>query len=111
MAIVEERIYVLHTHFGPKDYFEEYERGARELQASILGGFMGYYMTEVGELNALVSLWKYESFEERQQRRACLAAEPKWQDFLSKVRPMIRTMNNRLLTPTPFTAPQVLNRD
>jgi hypothetical protein len=97
MAIIEERCYVLHTHFGPKDYFDLYKGAPQKLQGETLGGFMGYYVTEVGQLNALVSLWRYESFEERQKRRAQLAAEPEWLSFLSKVRPMIRSMENRLL--------------
>lgn len=97
MAIVEERCYVLHTHYGAKDYFDLYNGVPQKLQSETLGGFMGYYVTEVGQLNALVSLWKYESFEERQKRRAQLATEPEWLSFLSKVRPMIRSMENRLL--------------
>ncbi|WP_187625943.1 NIPSNAP family protein [Pseudomonas congelans] len=108
MSFVEERCYVLHTEFGAKDYFEIYEQGARHLQQRILGGFLGYYTTEFGELNALVSLWKYDSIEERQARRAQLASEPEWLAFLAKVRPMIKTMNNRLLSPAAFTEPQVL---
>ncbi|QSB20138.1 NIPSNAP family protein [Pseudomonas sp. 15A4] len=108
MSFVEERCYILHTEFGAKDYFEIYEHDARQLQQRILGGFLGYYTTEFGELNALVSLWKYYSIEDRQARRAQLASEPEWQAFLVKVRPMIRTMSNRLLSPAAFSEPQVL---
>jgi len=99
MAIVEQRVYVLHTQFSTKDYFDIYRAEGARLQTEILGGLIGYHVTEVGELNAIVSLWRYESFEDRLQRRARLAAEPQWQGYLDKVRPMIREMSNRLLTP------------
>lgn len=106
MAVIEERCYVLHTQYGPKDYFDIYEEMGRKLQVETLGGLLGYYATEVGELNALVSLWRYDSFEDRQKRRAQLAAIPEWHAFLARVRPMIRTMNNRLLTPAAFSPAQ-----
>lgn len=95
--ITEERIYVLKPEFSPKDYFEAFNAHGKELQLNILGGLIGYFTTEIGELNAVVSLWEYESFEERQRRRALLAGEPGWRTYLEKVRPMLSTMNNRLL--------------
>lgn len=95
--IVEERCYVLRPTFSPADYLAIYHRDGRELQTRILGGLLGYFTTEVGELNAIVSLWEYESFEERQRRRGLLTAEPGWQGYLAQVRPMIQSMSNRLL--------------
>lgn len=99
MAIIEERCYVLHTQYGPKEYFDAYERLGRKAQTETLGGLIGYYVTEVGELNAIVSLWRYDSFEDRQTRRAELSQNPQWQEYLQIVRSMIRSMENRLLTP------------
>jgi hypothetical protein len=98
-VLIEERCYVLHATASPADFMAAYHRsGGMELQTRILGGLVGYYATEVGELNAIVSLWRYASFEERQTRRAQLAAEPVWQAYLAEVRPMIQSMSNRLLT-------------
>jgi hypothetical protein len=71
-------------------------RGA-DLQRRTLGGLVSYFTTEVGELNATVSIWEYESFEEQQRRRAALAAEPAWREYLRKIRPMISAMSNRLM--------------
>lgn len=99
MALVEERCYVLHVPYGPKDFFEAYEKLGRKIQTETLGGLLGFYSTEVGELNSVVSLWRYESFEDRQIRRGKLAAMSQWHDYLKVVRPMMRTMNNRLLVP------------
>lgn len=102
--IVEERVYVLHAEFPPAAFFEAYKRtGGLELQTKILGRLLGFFMTEIGELNSVVHLWAYDSFEERTKRRAQLAAQPSWQAYLNEVRPMLKTMNNRILVPTDFS--------
>lgn len=97
--IVEERCYVLHTNATPQQYLEIYRKQAFAVQREALGGLIGYYVTEVGELNAIVSLWQYDSFEDRQSRRQQLASNPLWQDYLREIRPLIKSMQNRLLTP------------
>ena len=96
--IVEERCYVLHATASPAEFMAVFRRDGQELQTRILGGLVGYFATEVGELNAVVSIWEYPSFEERQKRRALLASEPGWQEYLRQVRPMIQSMSNRLMT-------------
>jgi hypothetical protein len=102
--LVEERCYLLKGDFTPAMYLEAYKStGAMELQQRILGYMLGYFVTEIGDLNALVHLWGYDSFEERTRRRGLLAAEPVWQDYLARIRPMLQSMSNRLLVPTDFS--------
>lgn len=103
MSFVEQRTYLLKPEFSAKDYFDIYVGEVHELQARHLGSLKGYFATEIGELNAIISLWSYPSIEARQERRAALAEEPVWQAFLNKVRPMLRSMENRLLVPAPFS--------
>jgi len=97
--IVEERCYVLHATSSTQDYLTIFRRDGLEIQQSTLGGLIGYYVSEVGELNAIVSLWHYETFEERQKRRTQLAEKPQWQAYLKQVRPMIKSMHNKLMLP------------
>jgi hypothetical protein len=101
--IVEERTYVLSPAYALNDYMEPYRTIGLPVQREILGGLMGGYTTEVGELHALVHLWAYRSFEDRLERRARLAAHPQWQQCLAIIRPMIRTMHNRLLIPNDYS--------
>lgn len=101
--IVEERIYVLHTHCNVADYLKVYESEGMDVQMPILGACLGYFVCEVGTLNQLVHLWGYRDMVDRQLRRDRLAAEPRWQSCLAKLRPMIRTMENRILVPTHFS--------
>ena len=102
--IIEERCYLIKGDHTPAMYLDVYKNtGAMELQKRILGNMLGYFVSEIGELNALVHLWGYDSFEERTRRRGLLASEAVWQDYLARVRPMLHSMSNRLLTPTDFS--------
>ena len=103
MSIIEQRIYVLKPEYGPAEYFALYEREAREVQVNALKGFLGYFSSEVGELNAVISLWSYPTFEARQERRAALSRDNRWVAFLKDVRPMLQRMENRLLVPATFS--------
>jgi len=103
MPIIEERCYMLATDVTPNDYLKLYEAEGLAVQSEELGAPLGYFATETGRLNTVVSLWRYESFEDRQTRRANLAARVEWQGYLAKVRPMIKQMDNRLLTPAQFS--------
>lgn len=101
--IVEERIYVLHTWVDVNEYLAIYESEGLAVQRPILGGFLGYFTTEIGTMNQLVHLWAYASADDRARRRAELAANETWQGCLKKIRPMIMTMENRIMYPTSFS--------
>lgn len=101
--LVEERCYVLQMPHGPQDYLALYEAEGLEIQRAILGNLLGYFHTEVGELNTMVHLWGYASFEDRLRRRTALGADPGWQRYLGRIRPLIASMSNRLLVPTSFS--------
>lgn len=101
--IVEERIYVLSPRFALADYLEPYVAQGLPVQVSYLGEPVGAFTTDVGELHSLVSLWSYVSYDDRASRRARLAADPRWQQCLSIIRPMIRSMSNRILLPLEYS--------
>jgi hypothetical protein len=73
------------------------------IEQPVLGRLLGFYSTEIGAINKVVHLWGYTSFEDRQQRRAALAALGAWVAFVPKVQPLIREMNNEILNPAPFS--------
>jgi hypothetical protein len=95
--IVEERCYTLKPEFGPGDFLKAYKARGLDVQTRTLGGLLGYFTGEIGELNTVYSLWQYDSLDERQRRRAELAKEPEWQEYLALVRPMIASMTNRVM--------------
>lgn len=102
--LVEERCYKLKTAHTPSQFFDIYQStGAMELQVRLLGNMIGYFVTEIGDLNSIVHLWGYESMDDRARRRAQLREEPLWQDYLRQILPMLDTMTNRILLPTSFS--------
>jgi hypothetical protein len=101
--IVEERIYVLQTSASQKEYLRIYEEEGLPVQLEILQGFLGYFTTEFGVQNQLVHLWAYRDLEDRREKRARLAENACWQGCLKKIRPMIMTMENRIMYPTTFS--------
>lgn len=101
--IVEERTYVLHTGVKLADYLGAYERIGLPVQREILGGFLGYFVTEFGVLNQLTHLWAYTDLEDRRERRERLADSERWQSCLEIVRPMIMTMESKIMYPVDFS--------
>lgn len=106
--IVELRTYVLHP--GQQGSFLVLmEREGIAVERRILGRMLGFYTCEIGTLNQVLHMWGYESFEDRQQRRARLSADPAWLAFVPKVLPLIRDMENRILTPASFAEVETLD--
>ena len=69
----------------------------------IVGEPIGFFVTEIGTLNQVVHLWKYDSMADREQRRAKLAGAPNWGDYLDAATPFLLRMENRILVPTAFS--------
>jgi hypothetical protein len=100
--IVEQRDY--HVYTGRlRELVRLYEEEGIAIQQEILGGFVGAFTTDVGALSTYTSLWRYDSYAEREQRRAALQADERWQAFLPKIQPLIHTQQNRILVPTSFS--------
>ena len=98
---VDERIYSLHAG-KTSEFLKLYEEEGLEVQTRILGKMVGYYYTEFGPLNQIVHMWAYDSFEDRQKRRAALLASPEWKSYAAKMRPLVHHVENKLLMPAPF---------
>ena len=100
--IVEQRDY--HVFTGKlNEVVSMYESEGIELQRKHLGNLVGVFTTDVGALSTYTALWAYDSYAEREQRRASLQADPDWQDFLARLQPLLHTQQNRILIPTSFS--------
>jgi hypothetical protein len=100
--ILELREYHVHTGKLP-ELLRLYDEEGIPIQAEVLGGFVGAFTTDVGELSSYTHLWRYDSHDERARRRAELQARDDWQAFLAKIQPLIHTQHNRILVPTSFS--------
>jgi hypothetical protein len=61
------------------------------------------FTTDIGALSTYTTLWRYDSYAEREEKRARLQADARWQDFLGRVQPLMHTQQNRILVPTSFS--------
>jgi len=102
VTIIEQRDY--HVTTGKLgELVKLYESEGIAVQQEFLGGFLGAFTTDVGALSTYTSMWSYESYAERERRRALLQADERWKAFLAKIQPLIHTQANRILVPTSFS--------
>ena len=100
--IVEQRDY--HVYTGKlAELVGLYASEGIPIQEEILGGLVAAFTTDIGALSTYTSMWGYESFAEREDRRAKLQADDSWKAFLGKIQPLIHTQHNRILVPTSFS--------
>ena len=100
--ILEQRDY--HVTTGKlAELVRLYETEGIAIQESYLGGFVGAFTTDVGTLSTYTSIWRYESYAEREERRARLQADERWQAFIGRIQPLIHTQQSRILVPTAFS--------
>ena len=100
--ILEQRDYHVYTGSLP-ELVRLYGEEGIAIQQEYLGGFVGAFTTDIGALSTYTSMWRYESYAEREERRARLQADDRWREFLAKIQPLIHTQQNRILVPTPFS--------
>jgi NIPSNAP len=100
--IVEERTYHIYTGRLP-EVVELYLSEGTAIQQEHLGGLIGAFTVDVGDVSSIVQLWGYDSYAERERRRALLQGDQRWKDFLAKIQPLIHTQRTRMLLPTPYS--------
>ena len=100
--IVEQRDYHVFTGKLP-EVLRLYETEGVPLQQEFLGRLVGAFTVDVGAPSTYVQIWAYESAGDREERRARMQADERWQAFLAKVQPLIHTQHNRILVPTSFS--------
>ena len=100
--IVEQRDYHVYTGTLP-ELVRLYETEGIPLQEEVLGGLVGAFTTDIGALSTYTTLWRYDSYGEREEKRARLQSDERWQAFLRKVQPLMHTQQNRILVPTAFS--------
>ena len=98
---VEQRLYTC-APGQTGEFLRVYEREGRAPQMQHLGQPVGYYISEIGMLNQVTTLWAYGSLDERVERRRALFQNADWNAYLNKARPLLTTQETRILVPAPF---------
>lgn len=64
---------------------------------------LGYYVSQIGPLNQVVHLWRYDSLADLEKKRAARDADPAWSAYLSLTEGMVLAQDNKIMRPTPFS--------
>lgn len=80
--LIEHRTYTV-PHGKMNEYLERYEKFGLPPQQRHLGRLVGFFISEIGPLNQVISLWAYKSMADREERRAKLDQDPDWIAFRS----------------------------
>lgn len=100
--IYELRTYRLKTGTTP-EYIRRVQTQGIEIQKRHLGNLIGYFTTELGPLNQVIHIWAYEDLQDRAKKRARLAADADWVEFLPCIQELIEEMDTRIMTAAPFS--------
>ena len=82
--IVEIRTYICRVGSVPL-FLEAYEKEGLPLQRHYLGEPIGWFVSEIGSLNEVVHLWRFEDLADRETRRAAMQQDDRWRTFLRGV--------------------------
>jgi len=65
---------------------------------------VGYWTTEIGELNTAIHVWAHDSLDGRAANRAALMRDPDWGPrYLAHALPLIEHQETRIMLPTTFS--------
>ncbi|MCG5073266.1 NIPSNAP family protein [Paraburkholderia tagetis] len=99
--LIEHRVYTLAPGTEASFWDAQRERGAHGLRP-ILERLVGTYAARSGAMDQIVSLYRYDSFEDWHTRLFGLYRQAELQPYFRAVRPLIRHQESRLLAPAPL---------
>lgn len=103
--IVDVRTYTLVTRKTPQ-YLQVFETYGLPVMKRHGLELMGYYTSQIGALNQVVHLWRYDSLADLERKRAARDADPAWSDFLSRTEGMVLLQENKIMRPAAFSPQQ-----
>jgi len=103
-GVLDFRVYTAH-HGKLPEFLAVYRDMALHLQLKYLGNCVGWYQSDIGGLNQVLHMWGYKDMGERQAKRAEMAADPLWGDYLKRGTPLLQRMDVQLLVNAPFFKP------
>jgi hypothetical protein len=63
---------------------------------------VGYFTGDIGAMNQLVHLWKFEDDADRRAFWKGVFSDPQFMAFAAKLRPMLQNQENKLLMSAPW---------
>jgi hypothetical protein len=100
--IVDVRTYTLIPRKMAK-YLDLFEKHALPVMQRHGLELLGYYLSQIGPLNQVVHLWRYDSLADLEEKRAARDADPAWGEFLSLTEGMVLMQDNKVMRPASFS--------
>ena len=100
--IIEMRTYYIKVGMI-NNFINIYDKQIRNIHIKILGNQIGFFYSEFGDLNKVVHLYGYESYRDRDKRRALLIKQEAFKNYLHKVKDILVSQKSEILLPTKFS--------
>jgi hypothetical protein len=84
-------------------YLELFEKHALPVTKRHGLELAGYYVSQIGPLNQVVHLWRYDSLADLEKKRTARDADPAWGEFLSLTEGMVLVQDNKVMRPASFS--------
>ena len=101
MAIYEQRTYTVIVG-KMAEVVQLYQAEGWPALAQHPARLVGYFTGDIGALNQLVHLWKFDDDADRRTFWAALFADPAFMAFARKLRPLLASQENKLLLAAPW---------
>jgi hypothetical protein len=101
MAIYELRTYTFQP--GKRvEGFDLYQSQGWPALSKYAKHLVGYFTSDVGALNQVVHLWRFEDDAERRAFWTALNTDAEVMAFAAKLRPLLQSQRNKLLLSAPW---------
>ena len=103
--IVDVRTYTLIPRKLP-GYVELFEKLALPVTKRHGLELLGYYTSQIGALNQVVHIWRYENLADLERKRTARDADPEWATFLAKTEGFVLMQEDKIMKPATFSPKQ-----
>jgi hypothetical protein len=101
MAIYELRTYSVIVGKMP-EVISHYKNEAWPALAKHPQKLVGYFTGDVGAINELIHVWKFDDDADRRAFWAGVFADPEFMAAVAKIRPLIAQQSNKLMLSAPW---------
>jgi hypothetical protein len=99
-------IYELRTYQLQPGKTHEFLANFEKLALPVISKYaelVGYWSADPGPLNHVFHIWKYNSLDQRAERRAALQRDPDWKPYLAVNQSLIVRQESIILNPASFS--------
>lgn len=100
--IVEMRTYTLKAGSDVEGWLEYWAKNAWPVQQKMPGKLVGYYVSDVGNLNQIIHMWQFDSYAQRAEKAKLMRGE-EWLEIRRNMPDLVIAQENRILKAAPFS--------